>query len=232
MWKLWDVHEMGYIIFGLTSDYPVSAGNARWRRRGRPWITSSNTGARCRPNGSNLHSCHAVNMYATGLEAHAAGALRPDRRPAGISSSARGNGPWPTGTPASPSDRAQGTEGHVYAYLTRCLAQLDLYHFQPDEKLLRATRRAMHFLTAEDGMVITGAGRPAGIFHRRPGRRGNAGRNVRHDLPTSHLGQPVADGRRIPLWRPMERTIYNHLFASQSPDGRQIRYYTSLEGSA
>jgi DUF1680 family protein len=28
----------------------------------------------------------------------------------------------------------------------------------------------------------------------------------------------------------MERTIFNALFAAQSPDGRQLRYYTPLEG--
>ena len=28
----------------------------------------------------------------------------------------------------------------------------------------------------------------------------------------------------------MERTIYNGLFAAQSPDGRQIRYYSPFDG--
>jgi len=48
-------------------------------------------------------------------------------------------------------------EGHAYAYLAQCLSQLWLHRLQPDPRLLQPSRRAMDFLTKQDGLVITGA---------------------------------------------------------------------------
>ena len=121
-------------------------------------------------------------------------------------------------------------EGHVYAYVARCLAQLELFRLQPDAQLLRPTRRAIRFLTAQDGMAITGG---AGLWEiwtdDQDGRMA--------------LGETCATAYQIRLYDSLlrlegnsrygdliERTMYNALFAAQSPDGRRIRYYTPLEG--
>ncbi len=121
-------------------------------------------------------------------------------------------------------------EGHVYAYCAHCLAQLELCRLQPDERLLRPTRRAIHFLTAQDGMAITGG---AGLWEiwtdDQDGRMA--------------LGETCATAYQIRLYESLlrrdgnprygdliERTMYNALFGAQSPDGRRIRYYTPLEG--
>ena len=228
MWKLWDVHEMGYIIFGLTSDYRCFGRQRSLAaaRKAADYIVEhwGQMPAKWR------RQLPAVNMYATGLE----GAMLAlygqtgDQRYLEFCTRQRALADWNPGIAVGPRE---GTEGHVYAYLTRCLAQLDLYHLQPDEKLLRATRRAMHFLTAEDGMVITGTGGGQREYF----TDDQDGRGM--------LGENCATTYQLRIWDAllrmegdlrygdlMERTIYNHLFASQSPDGRQIRYYTSLEG--
>jgi DUF1680 family protein len=121
-------------------------------------------------------------------------------------------------------------EGHVYAYLTRCLAQLELYRRQPDPKLLVPTRRAVHFLNAQDGMSITGGAGQWEIWtDDQDGRKG--------------LGETCATAYELRVYDSllrlegksrygdlMERIIYNTLFGAQSSDGRKIRYYTPLEG--
>jgi len=48
-------------------------------------------------------------------------------------------------------------EGHVYAYMARALAQLELYRIQPQPSLLVPAHRAVDFLTRADGLSITGA---------------------------------------------------------------------------
>ncbi len=118
----------------------------------------------------------------------------------------------------------------MYAYVARCLAQLELFRLQPDAQLLRPTRRAIHFLTAQDGMAITGG---AGLWEiwtdDQDGRMA--------------LGETCATAYQIRLYDSLlrlegnsrygdliERTMYNALFGAQSPDGRRIRYYTPLEG--
>jgi DUF1680 family protein len=121
-------------------------------------------------------------------------------------------------------------EGHIYAYLTECLTQLELYRLQPDEKLLRSTRRAIKFITAQDGMAISGG---AGHFECWTNDQDGGGK----------LGETCATAYQLRVYenllrlkgKPcygdlMERTILNALFGAQSPDGRQLRYYTPLEG--
>ena len=121
-------------------------------------------------------------------------------------------------------------DGHVYAYLTECLAQLELYRLQPEEIFLRSTRRAIKFITAQDGMAISG-----GVGHHECWTNDQDG--------TGKLGETCATAYQIRIYdnllrlngNPyygdiMERTIFNALFGAQSPDGRRLRYYTPLEG--
>jgi hypothetical protein len=46
--------------------------------------------------------------------------------------------------------------GHTYAYFAASLAQLELYREMPDQRLLVPAAQAIRFLTASNGMVITG----------------------------------------------------------------------------
>ena len=51
--------------------------------------------------------------------------------------------------------RREGIEGHVYAYMARCLAQLELYRTQPDAGFW-TPRKAIDFLTEGNGLAISG----------------------------------------------------------------------------
>ena len=93
--------------------------------------------------------------------------------------------------------RRELIEGHVYAYLARCLAQLELYRLQPDESCCGRRGGPIHFMTAQDGMSHHRRGRPVGNLDRRSGRTRGPGRDVRHGVPTSRLRQPACGWRAI-----------------------------------
>ena len=119
-------------------------------------------------------------------------------------------------------------EGHAYAYLCECLAQIRLQPFISDEGLTEETRKALTFCRW-NGLVVTGTCGDDECWHDT-------------QTGTSHLGETCTTAYLIrlydhlprntgnPLWGDlMERAIFNALFAAQSPDGRRIRYYTPFE---
>ena len=228
MWTPWDIHEMSYVILGLTSDGRYfgekrsleAAGKLadyilqRWATMPANWPQRTGT---------------ATYVMVTGLECAMSALYREtgDRRYVGFCVQERALPEWDLGIVIG---WRKLIEGHVYAYLARCLAQLELYRLQPGERLLWQTQRAMHFLTAKDGTTITGAAGQWEIWtDDQDGRRG--------------LGETCTTAYQLRVYDSllrlegnsrygdlMERTIYNTLFAAQSPDGRRIRYYTPLEG--
>jgi hypothetical protein len=52
--------------------------------------------------------------------------------------------------------RFRPLEGHIHSYVSRCMAQVEWYHHDPNEALLASTRRALDFMLHQNGMVITG----------------------------------------------------------------------------
>jgi DUF1680 family protein len=228
MWGLWDIHEMGYIIYALTSDYHyfgqqrslAAARKAadyilgRWAQKPADWPEKYHW---------------ATSVALTGVERTLLALYREsgDRRYLDFCVRDRALPDWQTGIVIG---RREPLEGHSYSYLVRCLAQLELCRIQPDEKLLRLSRGAAHFLTAQDGMTITGA---AGVFE------------IWTDDQDGHgaLGETCSTAYQLRLYDSLlrlegnprygdliERTIYNALFAAQSPDGRRIRYFVPMEG--
>lgn len=121
-------------------------------------------------------------------------------------------------------------DGHAYTFMNRCLAQLDLYREEPDPKLLDQSRRIIDFLTNDDGLMITGT---CGMTERLRNNQETQG-DVGETCATAYLIRLAhhllqLEGKTID-GDLMERSIYNTLFAAQSPDGRQLRYYTAVEG--
>lgn len=126
--------------------------------------------------------------------------------------------------------RRQGIEGHVYAYIARCLAQLELYRQQPDRRLLRQTKRASDFMLHHDGLHIAGGAGQCEIWTDDQDGRGDLGEAcaTAYQLRLyDSLLRLEGDARMGDL---IERTIYNALFAAQSPDGRRLRYFSPTEG--
>lgn len=228
MWSLWDVHEMGYIILGLASDYHYfgethsleAAKKAadyileRWSTMPGDWPQQTNV---------------AMHVMVIGLERSLLTLFGEagDRRYLDFCVRQRALSEWNLGITIG---RRALIEGHVYAYLTRCMAQLELYRLQPDETLLRPTRRAIDFLATRDGMSITGGTGQWEIWTDDQ----DGGRGLAETCATAYQLRCFDSLLRLegdPLYGDLiERTIYNTLFGAQSPDGRQIRYYTPLEG--
>jgi hypothetical protein len=226
MWELWDIHEMGYLIFGLTSDYrffqekeSLAAARklsdyilARWDEK-PDWKAG---GLTAHMAVTGLERTLLTLSDATGDPKYREFCIRQRKLPE-----------WDLGIVVG---RWGLIEGHAYAYLAHCLAQLQLYRSDPSEKLLGPVRRAMDFLTRRDGLVITGTCGDHECWHESQSGTINLGETC----ATAYLIRALDDLLRLEgdsrYGDMMERAVYNALFGAQSPDGRRIRYYTPFDG--
>jgi DUF1680 family protein len=225
---MWDVHEMAYLIYALASDYTyfgeqqslAAARKAadyildRWAQMPADWDAQTDI---------------ATHVSVTGLERAllTLARLSNDRRYVDFVVKERALPEWDLGLVIG---RRPLIEGHIYAYLCRCLAQLELYRSTPDDRLLQPTRRVVEFFTRGNGMTITGGCGQWETWTDDQDGRGALGETCATAYQVRILDSLLrlrGDSRYGDL---MERTIYNALFAAQSPDGRQIRYYTPFEG--
>lgn len=229
MWKLWDIHEMGYLIYGLTSDWQFfqEQQSLEAARKLADYLVSRWT---AEPRGDPSEGGITVHMAVTGLERTllTLSAATGDRRYEEFCLGPRELRQWDL---AIVRGRWGRIEGHAYAYFAHCLAQLQLHRAQPDERLLRTTRRAMDFLTKGDGLVISGTCGDHECWHDTQSGTTNLGETC----ATAYLIRTLDDLLRLDgdaRWGDiMERAIFNALFAAQSPDGRRIRYYVPFECS-
>jgi hypothetical protein len=225
--KLWDVHEVGYLIAGLTDNYRLFGDRrsltaakkaadyvvAHWNKIPGDW--GATTGV-------------AEHVAVTGLERTLLTLAREagEERYTDFVLGPRALGSWNLPIVVG---RRGGIEGHIYAYMARTLAQLELYRRRPEPQLLGPATRAMDFL-ADEGMAITGG---AGQWEIWTGDQDGRG----------HLAESCATAYQLRVYDSllrlrgearygdlMERTVLNTLFAAQSPDGRRIRYYAPFEG--
>ena len=228
MWSLWDVHEMHYVAWGLLSDYrffgekpSLEAARkiadyiiARWPTMPKNW--DAKTGVATHVSVTGLERTLIALAQATGERKYTDFCLKD-----------RALAEWDLPIVIGRRDLI---EGHIYAYMCRSLAQLELFRMVPDERLLNPTRRAMDFLTRGDGLAITGGAGQWEIWTDDQDGRGQ-------------LGETCATAYQIRVYESLlrlrgdakmgdllERTIWNALFAAQSPDGRRIRYYAPTEG--
>ncbi len=225
--KLWDVHEMAYLLLGLCTDYEYFGEESSLE--GVKRLAEYLRGALMRAprpvlGGGEL----GPNMPDTGLE-EALLALAERTGDAAWHDFARDYRPLPDWHPPLVLGRWNGVEGHAYAYVDKCLAQLRLDRSEPMPTLTEASEEVMHFLLRGDGLVA-------------PGTCGD--HECWHDTQsgTTNLGETCTTAYLIRFWDELlrrtgeagfgdliERAVYNALFAAQSPDGRRIRYYSPFE---
>ncbi len=229
MWKVWDLHEMNYIIYGLISDYKlfgdkqslVAAQKAadyiikNWSTMPLDWEKKTEIAAFVSVTGLDRTM---ITLYG----------VTGDKRYLEFEINQRNLANWDPGIVIG---RRPLVEGHTYAYLASCLAQLELYRVQKDEILLVPTMKAMNFMTGKDGMGITGGVGQAEIWTDDQ----DGGRDLQETCSVCYqirvyenLLRLKGDSRYGDI---MERTIFNTLFGAQSPDGRRLRYFTPFEGS-
>jgi DUF1680 family protein len=228
MWGLWDLPETGFIILGLMEDGRLCGEQrsldaarkaadyvlAHWNTKPTGW---GETYLREVPRRTGL--CYALVRLseATGDPRYRDFCLKTCKM-------AEWNAPIVF-------ERRDLYDSHIYTYLDQCIVQLALYReFPADTRLLRASRRAVEFMTAQDGATITGgAGLWEGWSFNQDGRRGLA-----ETCSTCYQIRVFENLLRLEgdafYGDLMERTIYNMLFAAQEPNGRRIRYHTPMEG--
>ncbi len=228
MWGLWDVHEVQYLAWGLLSDHRFFGEKASLdgARKAADYIVERWGGM---PERWGEKNAVAADVAVTGLERTMVALHRAtgEKRYLDFVLKERALADWDLGIVIG---RRPLIEGHIYAYMARCLAQLELHRVQPDAKLLAQTRRAMDFLVRGDGLALTGGAGMWEIWTDDQDVRGELGETcaTAYQLRVyDSLLRLEGDPRLGDL---MERTIYNALFAAQSPDGRRLRYFAPLEG--
>jgi DUF1680 family protein len=225
---LWDVHEVGYLIAGLVADYEYfgrkqSLAGARqaadyliahWDEIPADW---------------GVRTGVATFVGVTGLERTMLALHRAcgDRRYLDFVLRQRALEAW---SQPIVIGRRPGIEGHIYAYMARSLAQLELYRQRPSPALLANAARAVEFLTRGEGMAITGAAGQYEIWTDDQDGRGQLGETCATAYQIRVYESLLRMGGEARYGDLMERAIYNTLFAAQSPDGRRIRYYSPFEG--
>ena len=227
MWDLWDIHEMGYLILGLTSDYKYfkEEESLKAAEKLAQYIITRWSVTPDRKTDSWV----SVGVTTTGLE-NAMLALYGQtnkRQYLDFCIEGRKLPEWNVGIIEG---RWGGVEGHAYSYLCRCLAQLQLYNIQPDSGLLVNSQKAMDFLTHQDGLLIPGLCGYHECWHSNQQGFFKLGETCATAYMLRWLNTLLQMKGESHCGDIMERIIYNGLFAAQSPDGRRIRYYSPFEG--
>lgn len=238
LWGVYDIHEMSYLVLGLTNDYKYFGGQtslaaarkladfiiARWSAE--PSRIPGPTGKR-------------ANMYGvtTGLD----GALltlfeqTKDQRYLDfcVGSEQYRLADWNSTIKMDEPNKPYNMddERHAYIFMALCVAQLQLYALQPEPRLLKQAQQALDFLTRQDGLLISGSCSLQEAWHDNQVGSGN----VSESCATAYLTRLMDRMLRITgnsrFGDMMERAVYNALFAAESPDGRALRYFCPLEGN-
>lgn len=228
MWTVWDLHEMGYIIYSLTSDFQYFGNEealAAARRAADYILTNWST---MPPDWAQKQQI-AVHVAATGMDRTMITLYRVtgDRRYLDFELVQRDLPNW---NPGIVLGRRPLVLGHTYAYMAACLAQLELYRITADPKLLEATTKAVNFITTGNGMTVTGGIGQAEVWTDNQ----DGGRDLQETCSTCYQIRVYEHLLRLtanPLFGDlMERTIFNTLFGAQSTDGSGLRYFTPFEG--
>lgn len=236
LWGVYDIHEMSYMVLGLTNDYKYFGEKASLEAARKLANFIINRWS-AEPDRFPGPSGKRAKLYGvtTGLDAALLTLFEQtnDRKYLGflVNFKQYKLSEWRVeikmdDPPYEPMD----DERHAYIYMALCVAQLQLYHHQADPQLLKQARQAIEFLTRKDGLLISGSCGLQEAWHDKQQLSGN----VSETCTTAYLIRMLDRFLRLEgdseFGDMMERAIYNALFAAQSPDGRMLRYFTPLEG--
>ena len=225
--NLWDVHEMAYLVLGLTSDYdlfgqekPLAAA-----RRLADYLAARLT--ETPPPG--VFACDlSPEMPITGLAdafLYLSEQSGDDRYRAFCLDVLEVD----TWSKPIVKGRWGRIDGHVYAYLDKCLVQSRLDPEGRKTGLHEASLGAMDFMLRQDGLTISGACGDHECWQDTQAGMNNLGETCASTYLLKFYDELMRQSPDPMYGDLMERTILNTLFGAQSPDGRHIRYYTPFE---
>lgn len=222
----WDIHEMAFIIDGLLSDYQYFGNENALDAAIK---TADFIISRWHEMPENYDAEVDMHVLDTGLDGAILSLYRftGEKRFLNFSENIKSLYEW--NTPITIGRRV-GVSGHMFAYFAMCLAQQDLYRLTGNEDLLQQTNNAIRFLLKDDGLTITGSAGIREIWTDDQDGEGELGETCATAYQLRNyesLLRLTGDPKYGDL---IERTVYNGLFAAQSPEGDEIRYYTSIEG--
>ena len=227
LWKLWDIHEMAYLVYALTMDHRFFGEEASLNaaRKAADYIVDGwSAQPDSEPGGGEI----TVYMAVTGLEP-ALIALYQECGDDKYIDACTGLRKLPEWDAPIVLGRWGQIQGHAYAYMCRCIGQMRLNRIQPDPRLMEPTQRALDFMLRGDGLAVVGTCGQHECWHNTPGRRREPRRNLRHRLPRPHARRSHPHGRRSsvrrrhgtrhpqrPLRRPIARRTPNPLLRPPS----------------
>ena len=228
IWFLWDVHEMAYIMRGWLRDYRLF-GNRRALEaacKTADYIVDGWSADPERPlDGGRI----TTMMGATGIEPLLLDLYNETKNKKYLDFVVKVR-KLPKWKPEIVLGRWGQVQGHAYAHMSRCIAQLQLHRLQGGENLLKGGHDVVEFLKHGDGITVTGACGDHECWHNT--QEGTI--NLGETCATAYIIRLADELTRMEgtsgYGDIMERSVYNSLFAAQSPDGRKIRYYTPMEG--
>ncbi len=227
MWHLWDIHEMGYLVLGLTTDHAYFGEQRSLdaARRLADYIIDRWSDDPTR----KTEGWVSTYVATTGLE-EAMLALygqSGDKRYLDFSIQHRKLVEWDT---PLIQGRWGNLEGHAYYHLAHCLSQLRLHEIEPDAGLLGQSRATLDFLLRKDGLLAPGLCGYHECWHSNQQGFYKLGETCATAYLLRWLDALLRDHGDSLYGDIMERAIHNGLFAAQSPDGRRLRYYAPFEG--
>ena len=224
-YTVWDVHEQSYLLQALVENaewFDDSASLQAAERLAR-WMVGRLSGGRWREVGKDF----LWNPLATiGLDRAMAAMSRATGDPAFVAFNREELRLADWFEPIV-EDRQGQVCGHAYAYLARCLAQLEE---NEDATLSAATQAVIAYFRAGGGLVVSGTCGHAECWHsdqRMDGKLGETCTTAYLVRWAAHLLRRTHEAWFGDL---MERAIYNALFAASDVSGRRIRYYAAGEG--
>ncbi|MCP4641098.1 MAG: hypothetical protein GY851_11720 [bacterium] len=237
LWGVYDIHEMSYLVLGLTNDYAFfgeQASLAAAKKLADFILTRWSAEPSRYPNTGKRGNMYGVT---TGLD----GALltlfeqtRDQRYLDFVTKSELYRLPEWNSTikmdePGKPYH--MDDERHAYIFMALCVAQLQLHDLQPDPRLLQQTQQALDFLTGQDGLLVSGSCSLQEAWHDSQVGSGNVSESCATAYLTRMMDRMLRKTSNPQFGNIMERAVYNALFAAQSPDGRSLRYFCCLEGN-
>lgn len=228
VWKLWDVHEMAYLVYGLLMDYRFYGNKDALegaKRLGDYLIRNMSPYPGRIPGEGDV----CWEMGTTGVET-AMLCLYEDTQDTKYLDFVKNymkldqwDGPIVKG-------RWGNIQGHAYAHLKRCMAKMQLNHIETNLDLLKPSHKVLDFILKNNGLVIIGTCGQHECWHDTQEGSCNLGETCMTAYLIRWWDEWLRETNNPKFGDLMERAIYNALFGAQSPDGRKLRYYIPFEG--